>query len=323
MGKARKEARAVANAVLNSGPAPSSNAGIHHANRALTHGELSAQWLQRGPPRPPPGMFMYHGPPPHMMHMPPPHLMPPGFFPPPGFMPPYGPPPPRMHGPPQHGPPQHGPPQHGPPPGYGPVFHHISTPPPYGTPPPAGPPPAATPPAPAPAYAAAPMMEEAASAEADAAPPPPADVADVDALWAHLMAAAFADGRTGEELGEPYAGVELVRHEPIALDPSRASRQPVGPSGISFSVAAPSQQQFISLRLLSHDEAMHARIIDAKIHPPEVTDAILRAQSFGAQFSARNSLRAILTAIRLLCRSRRSASRTRATSRTRPITRSR
>ena len=87
MGKARKEARAVANAVLNSGPAPSSNAGIHHANRALTHGEFTAQWLQRGPPRPPPGMFMYHGPPPHMMHMPPPHLMPPGFFPPPGFMP--------------------------------------------------------------------------------------------------------------------------------------------------------------------------------------------------------------------------------------------
>ena len=136
-------------------------------------------------------------------------------------------------------------------------------------------------------YAAAPMMEEAASAEADAAPPPPADVVDVDALWAHLMAAAFADGRTGEELGEPYAGVELVRHEPIALDPSRASRQPVGPSGISFSVAAPSQQQFISLRLLSHDEAMHARIIDAKIHPPEA-----RAQ-LGAQFSARNSLGAI------------------------------
>ena len=112
------------------------------------------------------------------------------------------------------------------------------------------------------------MMEEAARAEADAAPPPPADVVDIDALWAHLMAAAFADGRTGEELGEPYAGVELVRHEPIALDPSRASRQPVGPSGISFSVAAPSQQQFISLRLLCHDEAMHARIIDAKIHPP-------------------------------------------------------
>ena len=145
MGKARKEARAVANAVLNSGPAPSSNAGIHHANRALTHGELSAEWLQRGPPRPPPGMYMYHGPPPHMMHMPPPHLMPPGFFPPPGFMPPYGPPPPHV---------MHMPPQHGPPPGYGPVFHHISPPPPYagaGTPPPAGPPPAATPPAPAPA----------------------------------------------------------------------------------------------------------------------------------------------------------------------------
>ena len=109
-------------------------------------------------------------------------------------------------------------------------------------------------------------------------PPLPADVADVDALWAHLMAAAFADGRTGEELGEPYAGVELVRQP----------HGPVGPDGISFSVAAPSQQQFISLRLLSHDEAMHARIIDAKIHPPEVTGAILGAQfaaQFGAQFS--------------------------------------
>ena len=68
-----------------------------------------------------------------------------------------------------------------------------------------------------------------------------------------------------------------------------ARRCPVGPDGISFSVAAPSQQQFISLRLLSHDEAMHARIIDAKIHPPEA-----RAQFSARNSSARNSRRAIL-----------------------------